>query len=82
MKLQKNIAISESGFLFNPGNGDSFSLNDIGLDVLTLLQKDKNRQEIVSFITSKYEVDASDFEKDLEDFRMQLRDAQLLIHEG
>jgi hypothetical protein len=82
MKLQKNIAISESGFLFNPGNGDSFSLNDIGLDVLTLLQKDKNRQEIVSFVTSKYEVDASDFEKDLEDFRMQLRDAQLLIHEG
>ena len=82
MKLQKNIAISVSGFLFNPGNGDSFSLNDIGLDVLTLLQKDKNRQEIVSFVTSKYEVDASDFEKDLEDFRMQLRDAQLLIHEG
>ena len=34
MKLKKNIATSESGFVFNPSTGDSFSLNTIGAEIL------------------------------------------------
>ena len=78
MKIRKNIAVSDAGFLFNPLNGDSFSTNAVGSDVLMLLKQDKTVAEIVAFAIGKYEVDASEFEKDLEDFQLQLRDAQLL----
>lgn len=78
MKIRKNIAISETGFLFNPLTGDSFSTNTVGLDVIQQLKAGKTEQEITAFITEKYAVDASEFEKDLEDFRLQLRDSQVL----
>lgn len=78
MKIRKNIAISETGFLFNPLTGDSFSTNTVGLDVIQQLKAGKTEQEITVFITEKYAVDASEFEKDLEDFRLQLRDSQVL----
>lgn len=78
MKIRKNIAISETGFLFNPLTGDSFSTNTVGLDVIQLLKDGKSEQQITTFITEKYAVDASEFEKDWEDFRLQLRDSQVL----
>ena len=30
MKINRNLAISENGFVFNPTTGDSFSVNEIG----------------------------------------------------
>jgi hypothetical protein len=78
MKIRKNIAISETGFLFNPLTGDSFSTNSVGLDVIQQLKAGKSEQEITTFIIEKYAIDASEFEKDLEDFRLQLRDSQVL----
>ncbi len=78
MKIRKNIAISETGFLFNPLTGDSFSTNSVGLDVIQLLKNGKTEPEIITFISEKYAVEASEFEKDLEDFRLQLRDSQVL----
>lgn len=78
MKIRKNIAISETGFLFNPLTGDSFSTNTVGLDVIQLLKEGKSLNELTTFITNKYAVDASEFEKDLEDFSLQLRDSQVV----
>jgi len=68
MKLKKNIAVSESGFIFNPGNGDSFSVNEIGAEIIHLLQENKSIAEISEEISSKYEVVMSGVEKDLDDF--------------
>jgi hypothetical protein len=78
MKLRKNIAISETGFIFNPLTGDSFSTNLVGLDVITLLREGKTMNEVSKFVTDKYGTEVNDFEKDLEDFRIELRDYQLL----
>ena len=30
MLLKENIALSENGFVFNPSNGDSFTMNNTG----------------------------------------------------
>ncbi len=68
MKLKKNIAVSESGFIFNPGNGDSFSVNDIGAEIIRLLQENKQINEISAAISSKYEVEKNQMEKDMDDF--------------
>jgi hypothetical protein len=78
MRLKKNIATSEAGFIFNPGSGDSFSSNPIGSDILSYFKENKSRQEIINLICVKYEVSKNQFEKDLEDFLTQLKDYNLL----
>jgi hypothetical protein len=78
MKFKKNIATSDTGFIFNPGSGDSFTTNQICLDIFSAFKEDKSRQEIMSLICAKYEVENNQFEKDLEDFLVQLREYSLL----
>jgi len=78
MKLKKNIATSEEGFIFNPSTGDSFSTNPIGTEIITLLKKDKSIQEIIVAICEKYDVDQNLLEKDLDDFTAQLKDYTIL----
>ena len=78
MKLKKNIATSEEGFIFNPGTGDSFSANPIGTDIIALLKKEIPLEKIVETICEKYDVDKSQFVKDLDDFESQLKDYGIL----
>lgn len=74
MKLKKNIATSETGFIFNPSTGDSFSVSPIGNEILTFLKQEKSQKEIIEIICQKYDVDQSIFEKDLDDFTSQLKE--------
>ncbi len=78
MKLKKNIATSEEGFVFNPGTGDSFSTNPIGTEILGLLKENKSLPSIIEVICAKYDVDKNQFEKDLDDFKSQLVDSNIL----
>ncbi|MDD5185423.1 MAG: PqqD family protein [Paludibacter sp.] len=78
MKLKKNIATSEEGFIFNPSTGDSFSVNPIGTEILAFLKKDKPLDEIIEIMCEKYDVDRSIFEKDLDDFTSQLKEYTIL----
>jgi hypothetical protein len=78
MKLKKNIATSESGFVFNPSSGDSFSLNTIGAEILLQMKESKSSEEIKKDILNRYDVDKSLLEKDWDDFMSQLRDNNLL----
>jgi len=68
MKLQKNVAVSEAGLLFNPVTGESYSLNPIGVEILNLIREDKNLESISKIILGKYETDKATFEKDYHDF--------------
>jgi exosome complex RNA-binding protein Rrp4 len=72
VKVNKNIAISENGFIFNPGTGDSFSTNEIGQEVIRMLNEGKTRDEITDSILSRYEVERSILEKDLGDYFFML----------
>ncbi len=68
MKLKKNVAVSESGLLFKPVTGESFSVNPIGVEILNLLREENTDEQIYSSILAKYSTDKSTFEKDYEDF--------------
>jgi len=78
MKLKKNIATSEAGLIFNPGTGDSFSVNSIGSEILALLKENRSQQEIIDFITSRYDAERNQLERDMDDFLAQLSDYNLL----
>jgi hypothetical protein len=78
MKLNKNLAISESGFIFNPSTGDSFSVNGIGAEVIQLLKEENTAEEIIRALLEKYDVEKMILEKDMDDFITQLMDHSML----
>jgi len=78
MRIKKNIATSEEGFLFNPGTGDSFSTNTIGNEILELLRNEKPLTVIIEVICSKYDVERDRFAKDLDDYLSLLKNYTIL----
>ena len=68
MKLKKNIAVSESGLLFNPVTGESFSVNPIGIEVLGMIREGKGQEEICAVLTERYTADKITIERDYHDF--------------
>lgn len=78
MKLKKNIAISESGFVFDPNSGDSFSMNPLGLEILTMMKDGKEQGDIFNFVLKKYDVERDTFENNYYDFINMLRQFNLL----
>lgn len=68
MKLKRNLAVSDSGFLFNPLSGESFSLNPMGITLFQLLKEEADNDSIRNHIMSTYDVDEATFEKDFQDF--------------
>jgi len=81
MKLKKNIAISESGFVFDPSSGESFSLNPVGMEILELIGKNQKFEEISVRIQEKYEIEALSFEKYYFDFINSLKHFNLIDDE-
>ncbi|MEJ5317306.1 MAG: HPr-rel-A system PqqD family peptide chaperone [Tenuifilum sp.] len=81
MKLNQSIAISENGFIFNPITGDTFTLNDSGFQILTMLKSGKSQDEIKDKLLSEYEVDELVLERYLQDFISDLKRNNLLLEE-
>lgn len=78
MKTKENIAISESGFLFDPATGESFTFNPIGLEIFNYLREEKSLDEIKEIMTEKYDIDSLNFERYYFDFTSMLNQYHLL----
>lgn len=78
MKVKRNIALSDSGFVFNPSTGDSFSVNPIGLEIIKLLKEEKSEAEIKKALFNKYQTDEGAIDKDFYDFIKMLESNKLL----
>jgi hypothetical protein len=81
MQIKKNIAVSESGFVFNPTTGDSYSINEVGREILAHLAEQKSPEEITALMTTVYDIDTASFEKYYYDFISMLRQFELLEEE-
>ena len=68
MKIKKNVAISESGYVFNPSTGESFSINPTGFEIFNMIKEQKPFEEISAHFLTKYNTDKDTFEKDYTDF--------------
>jgi len=78
MKIKPNIAVSDSGFVFNPDTGESFTVNPIGVEIINLLKESNNTSEISNQIRLKYTVEQPTFEKDFDDFIGLMRNYSLI----
>jgi len=81
MRIKKNIAISESGYVFNPSSGESFTVNPIGIELVNMIREEKTFEEISKTLLTKYNTDIDTFEKDYHDFIGFLKLYHLLENE-
>jgi len=80
MKLKKNVAVSDSGFIFNPDTGESFTANPMGLEMLARMRSGSDTESISHEIARKYNIDKDTVEKDYHDFVSMLKHHNLLEH--
>ena len=82
MKLKNNIAVSESGFVFDPNSGESFSLNKTAREIVNLLNEGKLPAQIKAIILAKYDVDELVYSRFFDDFTQMLRHFNLIEKEN
>ncbi len=78
MKINKKIAVSESGFVFDSSTGDSFSVNPLGIEIIGMVRDNKTEDDIRKILSEKYEVSVPVLEKSLSDFIGSLRSAKII----
>jgi len=81
MKIRTNVAVSDSGFIFDPETGESFTLNSTGLLLFRYLKEGKSPDEIMKLVTAEYDIDPLSFEKYFQDFREMLKQFNLMTYE-
>lgn len=77
MKVKNNVAISDSGFVFNPSTGESFSVNPISKQIMEWMSEGKSDSEIIDLVVKNFATDKDTIEKDLYDFVELLKSYQL-----
>ncbi|HMU40429.1 MAG TPA: HPr-rel-A system PqqD family peptide chaperone [Pseudomonadota bacterium] len=68
----KDLALSDTGFVFDPYTGATFTTNASGLAILHALKEGRNRKEILSQLRDRFDVHG-DLETDLTEFIQLLR---------
>jgi len=82
MNINKNIAVSDSGFVFNPTTGESYSVNPIGVEIIELLKQEKSFDEITQNLTERYNADIVTIDKDVADFINLLKQYSLIENQN
>ena len=71
-KLQ-NLAIAESGYIFDPASGNSYTANETALYIIQVLKSGTPVSEILVKLCEEYEVDSSTAENDIQRVVEQLQ---------
>ncbi len=74
----KDLAVSETGFVFDPHTGNSYNTNDTGRTILHALKEGLKREAIVLLLKQSFEIIGDDLERDLDEFLFLLRENGVL----
>jgi len=77
-KLKKNIALSESGFIFDPATGDSYSVNSTGSKIFELLKEGLSKDQIIENLLNTFDSDKKQVTEDLDDFLIHLAQLKMI----
>ena len=78
----KDLAVSETGFVFDPYSGATFSLNASALCLLRGLKEGLDREELLARLEELFDVTDADLSRDIEEFLELLRYNGVLPQEG
>ncbi len=86
MRMEKmritELAISDNGFIFDPGTGYSYTANETGFLLLRMLQSGLDKTAIRHRFLEEYETTADHFDSDYEHFVLFLRALNLIEANG
>ncbi len=74
----KSLALSDSGFIFDPSTGQTFTTNETGLDIIRLLKEGRSVEEILEFIGEQYDGERDVIFKDTTQFLAQMKTYRLI----
>lgn len=74
----RELAISDTGFVFDPRTGATFTVNETGLIVLQALREGATREKIVERLAERFDRPRDDLAEDISDFVQLLRQHALL----
>ncbi len=74
----KDLAVSETGFVFDPHTGNSYNTNETGRAILLALKEGLERAAVVQLLKSDFEIFGDDLERDLDEFLFLLRENGVL----
>ncbi|MBT9556408.1 MAG: PqqD family protein [Myxococcales bacterium] len=67
------LAISDTGFVFDPQSGMTYTTNGTGLTILDGLRRSLGRDAILTSLAERFETSISDLHRDLDEFLHLLR---------
>jgi hypothetical protein len=74
LDVLRRLAVSESGFIFDPASGHNFTVNETGLVLLRLIQKEQRLDQILTTLAEEYDAEPREMERDVLEFVSALRD--------
>jgi hypothetical protein len=74
----KDLAVSETGFIFDPYSGATFTVNETGLDIVTALREGRRVDEIVEGLRAAFAGTTPEVTEDVHDFLRALQQHGLL----
>ena len=75
----RNLAISDTGFLFDPYTGQTYSVNGTGRAILELLKQGVDVEKLRDRLAEQFESTPSDdMDRDVREFLLLLRDQGLV----
>jgi hypothetical protein len=73
-----NLAISGTGFIFDPVTGNSYNTNETGLLIVNAIKSGKSITEIANMIAAEYDVSIEVAEQDILQIIESLRSDYLI----
>lgn len=78
MNSFENLALSESGFLFDAVNGNTYTLNTTGRLILRELISGADQESIIGRVVKKFDVTPETARRDTERFFQQLKEMKIV----
>lgn len=70
----RRLAVSESGFVFDPVSGHNFTVNDTGLVILRRLQQKQDFSQLMQELQQDFDAAPHEIERDVIEFIGMLRE--------
>ncbi len=73
MRVIDEIVLDDNNIAFHPMMGNSYKLNPIAKEILTLYKQHKTKDEIIDELLKKYDVTYNELYIDINDFFSKLK---------
>lgn len=71
----RDLAVSESGFVFDPYGGQTYSLNETGRVILEALRRGDSVEAVEAALRAAFEVEpGTDVARDVREYLLQMRE--------